>query len=323
MNRHLIARLAIAAACVVPPTAALAQYPARPLHLVAPQPPGGAYDYFARLFADRLQAAMGQPAIVDNKAGASTIIGTEYVARQPADGYTLLVTTETHVVLPSLHSKLPYDAIKDFQPVTLAASVPFVLAVAASSPLRSFKDYVSLAREKPGTVTFGSSGVGGALHLAGELMKSTQGIDIVHVPYKGVAAIVQAILTGEITSSFAPVGPLTPQFRAGKLRALAVLGPSRSALLPDVPSLGDAGAAGYEWGGWLGVLLPAGTPRPIVDRLNAEITRAVRDPQFAKERILSQGYEPVGTTPERFGEVMRTDAAKYAKIVKDANIPIE
>ncbi len=323
MNRRLFARLAFAAACIVPPVTALAQYPARALHLVAPQPPGGAYDYFARLFADRLQAGLGQPAIVDNKAGASTIIGTEYVARQPADGYTLLVTTETHVVLPSLHSKLPYDAIKDFQPVTLAASVPFVLAVAATSPVRSFRDYVALAREKPGTITFGSSGVGGALHLAGELMKSTQGIDIVHVPYKGVAAIVQAILTGEITSSFAPVGPLTPQLRAGKLRALAVLGPSRSALLPDVPSLAEAGVTGYEWGGWLGVLLPAGTPRPIVERLNAELTKAVRDPQFAKERILSQGYEPVGTSPERFGELMRADAAKYAKIVRDANIPIE
>ena len=325
MSRHFCICFAQAAALAFPFQAALAQaYPSRPIHLVAPQPPGGAYDYFARLFAERLQQAFGQPVLVDNKAGAATIIGTEFVARQPPDGHTLLVTTETHVVLPSLHAKLPYDALKDFQPVTQVATVPFVLAVGPAFPGHSIKDYIALARAKPGSITFGSSGVGGALHLAGELMKSTAGIDIVHVPYKGVAAIVQAIIVGEISSSFAPVGPLMAQLRSGKVRALAVLGPSRSALLPDVPGIADSdGLKGYEWGGWLGILAPAGTPRPVVERLNGEINRAVHDPQFARERILSQGYEPVGTTPERLGEIMKLDAAKYLKIVRDAKVPQE
>jgi tripartite-type tricarboxylate transporter receptor subunit TctC len=327
MNRHLTQFVGVVLGTAVLSfvgTAWPQAYPSRSIRLVAPQPPGGGYDYFARLVAERLQSAWGQPAVVDNKAGAATIIGTEFVAKQPPDGYTLLVTTDTHVVLPALHAKLPYDALKDFQPVILMATVPFVLTVGPGFPGNSVKEYVALARERPGAITFGSSGVGGALHLAGELLKSSAGIDIVHVPYKGVAAIAQAMLSGEITSSFAPVGPLMAQLRAGKVRAIAVLGPARSVLVPDVPSLAEGdGPKGYEWSGWFGVLAPAGTPRPVIERLNAEIGRAVRDPQFARERILSQGYEPLGTTPEQFMDVMKADTAKVLKVVSDAKIPQE
>jgi tripartite-type tricarboxylate transporter receptor subunit TctC len=318
--RALVAALALA----LPLGAALAQtYPAKPLRIVAPQPPGGAYDYYARLLGERFQAAFGQPAVVDNKAGAATILGTDAVAKAAPDGYTLLVTTDTHVVLPALHKTLPYDAMKDFQPVSLVANVPFVLVVSASSPIASLKDYVAAARAKPNAVSYGSSGIGGALHLAGELFKSSTGVELLHVPYKGMAAVSTAILANEITSAFAPLGPVTGQLRAGKLRPLVSLSQARSPLLPDVPGMADEGVKGFEFAGWVALLAPAGTPRPVVDRLNGEVTRAVRDPQFAKERILSQGYEPVGSTPERLGEVMRADAAKMLKVVRDANIPPE
>jgi tripartite-type tricarboxylate transporter receptor subunit TctC len=185
------------------------------------------------------------------------------------------------------------------------------------------KEFVAQARAKPGSITFGSSGVGGALHLAGELRTSVAGNDRVHVRYKGMAAGSQALIVNEITSAFAPYGPVSGQLRAGKLRALASLSRERSALLPDVPSMAEAGFPAYEWSGWIGILAPAKTPRAIVDRLNAEINRPFRDPQFVKERVVSQGYEPVGSTPERFAEVMREDAAKFRKVVQDAKIPPE
>lgn len=322
---RVIGVLIAAAVLSLPLEAARAQtYPNRPIRFVAPQPPGGAYDYFARLFGERIQAAFGQPVIVDNRAGAATIIGTEYVARQPADGHTLLMTTETHVVLGATHAKLPYDPIRDFDAVSLVVTVPFVLAVSASSSLASARDYIAAARARPGSVTFASSGVGSGPHLAGELLKSMTGVDMVHVPYKGFAAVIQAILSGEVVSTFGPVGPLLAQLKAGKLRPMAVLTASPSALLPGVPTLAEAGPVpGYDLGGWAGVLAPAGTPRAIIDKLAAEINRAVHDAQFARERILSQGYDPVGTTPDRFMEVMKRDVAKYAKLVKDANIPQE
>ncbi len=299
-------------------------WPARPIRFVVPLPPGGAYDYIARLLADQLRGSLGVAFVVDNKPGASTQIGSDFVARSAADGYTILMVANTHVILPHLTSKLPYDAIKSFQPVSLVVELPFVLSVVPKVEARTASEFIQLARSKPGAVTYGSTGIGSPFHLHAELLKSATGIDIFHVPYKGTGPLIQALLSEEVSAAFVPVGPYLQYIRAGKLRPLALVGRSRTSLLPDVPTMAEAVRLnGYGLDSWLGVLAPAGTPRPIVDRLSAAISRAVNNPQFAAEKLRAQGYEPVGSTPEQFLEAMKNDFSKYAKIVKDANITPE
>ena len=324
-RRFLSTSLAAAAAATLPAGAfAQAPWPSRPVRFVAPLPPGGSYDYLARVMAERLQSSLGQPFIVENRAGADGRIGTEFVARQPADGYTILIIAITMVVHPSLFRKIPYDILKDFQPVGMIADAPFVLLVNPSVPANSPKEYVALARSKPGSVTFGSSGIGSPYHLAGEYLKSTAGLDMLHVPYKGTGPLISALLSGEVMSAFAPLGPFLPHIRSGKLRALGLATEYKSSLLPDVPTLIDAlSLPGYSMDGWLGVVAAAGTPRPIVERLSGEIAKIVRDPQFAREKLVTQGYEPLSSTPEQMGETMSRHLAKYAKIIQDAKIPAE
>ena len=324
-RRFLSTSLAAAAAASLPAGAfAQAPWPSRPVRFVVPLPPGGSYDYLARVMAERLQASLGQPFIVENRAGADGRIGTEFVARQPADGYTILIIAITMVVHPSLFRKIPYDILKDFQPVGMIADAPFVLLVNPSVPANTPKEYVALARSKPGAVTFGSSGIGSPYHLAGEYLKSTAGLDMLHVPYKGTGPLISALLSGEVMSAFAPLGPFLPHIRSGKLRALGLATEYKSSLLPDVPTLIDAlSLPGYSMDGWLGVVAAAGTPRPIVERLSAEMAKIVRDPQFAREKLITQGYEPLSSTPEQMGETMSRHLAKYAKIIQDAKIPAE
>ena len=325
-RRFLSSTLAAAAAASLP-AAAFAQqapWPSKPVRFIAPLPPGGSYDYLARVMAERLQATLGQPFVVENRAGADGRIGTEYVARQPADGYTILIIAVTMVVHPSLFRKIPYDILKDFTPVAMIADAPFVLLVNPSVPANTPKEYVALAKSKPGTVTFGSSGIGSPYHLAGEYLKSTAGVDMLHVPYKGTGPLISALLSGEVMSAFAPLGPFLPHIRSGKLRALGLATEYKSSLLPDVPTLIDAlSLPGYSMDGWLGVVAAAGTPRPIVERLNAEISKIVRDPQWTREKLISQGYEPLVSTPEQMGQTMSRHAAKYAKIIQEAKIPAE
>jgi len=316
--------LALSAVLALPVGGARAQggaWPIRPIRFVVPLPPGGSPDYLSRLLAEHLQPMLGQPLIVENKPGAGGNIAREFVARQPADGYTILMSESSHIMAAGIGAKLPYDPIKDFQPISLAATIPFGLTVNASTPVRSLKEFLDFAKSAPRPLTYGTAGVGAPHHFAAELLRSMTGINIVHVPYKGSAGIIPALLSGEIDFMIGAVNSLLPHFKAGKLRPIAVAGSSRTAILPDVPTIAEAGPLpGYAVDVWLGVMTPAGAPRPIVDRLNGEINRIVRDPQVIKDRLTPVGLEPVGGTPEQFLDVMKAELAKYAKVARDARI---
>jgi tripartite-type tricarboxylate transporter receptor subunit TctC len=306
--------------------AALAQsgpWPNRPVRFIVPFTPGGANDLLPRLFAEPLQRSIGQPVVVENRPGAGSNIGTAYVAGQPPDGHTLLLASVGLVVNVSFFVKLPYDAIRDFAPVSMVATIPFVMTVSPALGVNSLKELVALLKAKPGS-TYATAGIGTSHHLASELLKSMIGAELTHVPYKGAAQIVPALLAGDVTFSIASISSLVPHFKSGKLRALAVAGRERTPLLPDVPTMAEAGPLpGYAIDVWFGVLAPAGTPRHIIDRLNADINAVVRDPNVVRDKLAPVGLSPVGTTPERFMELMKIDLVKYAKIAKDANIKPE
>lgn len=321
--RTFIAASAAAALALSTGAAFPQAFPSRPIHFISPQPPAGTFDYTTRAFADRLQAAMGQPVVVENRAGAALVVGLDYTARQPPDGYTIVMSASTHAIMPNVMAKLPFDAVKSFDAISLVAISVFVLAVRADSPMRNVQEFIAYARAKPGEITYGSSGVGSPLHFAGELMKSMAGIDILHVPYKGANPVVQALLSGELSSTFGPLTPLLPHLRSGKVRAIGMVGSARSQTLPELPTISESGLKGFALDSWFGVFGPAGMPRPIVGRLNTELNRIARDPQFVKEKLLSVGIEGVGSTPEHLMDVLEADIAKYAKIVKDAHIPVQ
>ena len=305
-------------------TAQSGAWPSRPIRFVVPLPPGGSPDYLSRLLAERLQPALGQPLVVENKPGAGGNIAREFVAKQPADGYTILMSESSHVMAAGIGAKLPYDPVKDFQPISLAATIPFALTVNASTPVRSLKEFLAFTKSAPRPLTYGTAGVGAPHHFAAELLRAMTGINVVHVPYKGSAGIIPALLSGEIDFSIAAVNSLLPHFKSGKLRPIAMAGSSRTAILPQVPTIAEAGPLpGYTVDVWLGVMAPAGTPRPVIDRLNGEINRVVGDPQIVKERLNTVGLEAVGTTPEKLLEVMKTDLAKYTKIAREAQIKPE
>src|SRR5882672_187379 len=326
LRERILTVLALGAVLAVPSGEVLAQsaaWPNRPIRFIVPLPPGGANDLLARVFAERLQPMLGQPLVVENKPGAGGNVGTEFVARQPADGYTILLSSNTHVINVSMFSKLPYDPFKDFDPVTIVATIPFALTVNSNLPVYTVKEFLAYARAHPGA-TYGTAGIGTPHHMGAELLRSMTGIDIVHVPYKGAAFLVPALLSSEVTFSIASISSLVPHFKSGKLRAIAIADDVRTPILPDVPTIAEAGPLpGFKIDVWFGVLAPAGTPRPIVDRLNTEINRTLQDEQLVKERLAPAGLSPVGTTPERYMEVMKADLVKYAKIAKDAGIKPE
>ena len=325
--RSIWIALALGTVALVAASNAAAQgapWPNRPIRIVVPLPPGGSPDYLSRLLAERLQPVLGQPLVVENRPGGAGVIAREHVARQAPDGYTLLLTESSQVMSAAVGSKLPYDPIRDFEPIVLAAEIPFVLAVNSGTPARTLNEFIAHAKAAPKPLTYGTAGVGQPHHISAELLRSMTAINIVHIPYKGSAGIVPALLTNEIDFTIGAVNSLLPHFRSGKLRAIALAGAARTAILPDVPTMAEAGPLpGYAVDIWLGVTAPAGTPRPIVERLNAEINRIVRDPQLVKERFATVGLEPRGSTPGQFLEVMKSDLAKYAKLAKDANIKPE
>jgi len=294
-------------------------WPTRPIHIVVTQPPGGGNDAIARLIASGLQPVLGEPVVVDNKPGAGGNIATVYVAKQPADGNTLLLTPSSHVGNVYFFKNLPYDPIKDFEPISQVSSTPFIFVVNAGLPVKSMKEFLAYARSHPG-LSYGSAGIGQPHHTAGELLKSMAHIDVVHVPYKGAAGVVPALLSGEIVFTIGAINSLLPHIRSGKLRVLAAAGSKRTPLLPDVPTIAEAAdLPGYEMTSWAGVLAPAGTSKSIVDRLSTEINRVIRDPQVSA-KLTAMGIEPIGTSPERFMEVMKAQLVQYAKITKEANI---
>lgn len=324
----MLARLLVAsfaALLVLPGPEALAQqWPSRPIRFVVPLPPGGSPDYLARLLAEHLQSTLGQPFVVENKPGAAGNIARDFVAKAPADGYTILMSESAHVMSAAVGAKLPYDPINDFQPVSLAATIPFGLTVNSGMPVHTLNEFLAYARKSPKPLTYGTAGIGAPHHFAVELLRSMTGINVVHVPYKGSAGIIPALLSGEIDFTIAAENSLLPHYRSGKLRPIAIAASKRTAILPDVPTIAEAGPLpGYAVDVWLGVMAPAGTPRPIVDRLNAEINKVVRDPQTVRDRMNTVGLEPVGSTPEELLDVMKTELAKYTKLARDANIKPE
>jgi len=297
-------------------------YPAKPIHLIVPFPPGGGNDTVARAIAQQISPELGQPVVIDNRPGAGGAVGAELAAKSAPDGYTLfLAGVGSHVVNPNVH-KVPYDPVKDFAPITLIASAPSVLVVNPKVPTQNIAEFTAYARANPGKLNYASNGAGSAAQLAAAMYETMAGVKMVHVPYKGIAPALTDLLGGEVQLMFGTVVALVPHIQAGRLRALAVTGKKRSALLPDVPTLRESGLPEYEAGSWYGIEAPAGTPRPIIDQLNAVIVKALRQPDVAK-RLATEGAEVIGSTPEEFGAHIKAEGERVAKIVRAAGIKAE
>ena len=291
------------------------QYPSHPIRLVVGFAPGGGVDINARLLAPRLSEYLGQQVVVENKPGAGTNIANEFVAKSPADGYTLLINTGALAINMSLYSKLPFDAVRDFAPVSLFSESPNVLVVPAKLQIASVKDLVAMARKSPGKLNYSSAGVGTTQHLAAELLKLRTKTFMVHIPYKGSAPSLTALMAAEVDFSFANIPAIHAHVKSGRLRPLAVAAPRRDPQLPDVPTMKEAGIDGVEVVVWYGVLAPAATPKEIVQTLSSAVVRATRDPD-TRRRLLEQGAVPVGSTSEEFSKVLREEVARWAEVVK-------
>jgi len=294
-------------------------FPSRPIRIVVPVPPGGTVDLVTRVVAQKMTEVTGQTVVIDNRGGAFTIIGSEIVARAPADGYTLLSNTLPLVVNPSLFAKLPFDAARDFAPVSLAASAPFVLATHPSVPVKTAADLVALARAKPGTLKYGSSGSGSNLHVAAELFRMVTRADITHVPYRGGGPALIALLGGETQLCFLSLIATAPHIKGGKLRGIGITTLKRSPVLPDLPPLAESGAPGYEFSSWVGLLAPAKTPPRIVAALNGFIVKGLQLPGVT-DRFAGEGADIVASTPEQFRDHLGVELKRWAKVVKETGM---
>ncbi len=312
--RALIA--ATFAAAIAAPVLAQ-QYPSKPVRLVVPYTPGAGTDTIARILAQKAGESLGQQVVIDNRPGAGGTIGTEVVAKSAPDGYTLLFAPTSHAINPGIYPKLGYDTQKDFAPISVLASLPVVLAVEPSVPAASVRELVALAKAKPGQLTMASSGNGTVFHLTGELFKEAAGINILHVPFKGGAPAVAALLGGQVSMTFETSVTLLPHIRSGKIRALGVASAKRIALLPDVPTLGESGFPGILSENWYGLYAPAGTPKEIIARLYADLDRAIHSPDV-REKLAQQGAEIRENTPEQTAAFVRAEMAKWAKVIKDS-----
>ena len=301
--------------------AAQGAYPSRPIKLLVPFTPGGGTDILARNVAQKMSENMGQQVVVDNKPGGNTLVATQELVRAAPDGYTLLMQTNNFAANPTLYKgKIQFDTLKDLVPVALVAGNPHVLVVNPSVPVNTLQEYIALAKAKPGTITFATAGSGTVNHLTGELLKMQAGIDIVHVPYKGSGSVMPDLLGGQVNSLFAAMPTVTGYIKEKKLRAIAVTTPNRFRGLPDVPTIAEQGYPGYDFSSWFGILAPAGTPKPIIDRLNAEIVKALKDP--AVQARLTD-YEIFGSTPEEFGTFIRKEIDKTAKIIEASGAKVD
>jgi tripartite-type tricarboxylate transporter receptor subunit TctC len=312
------ATLAASIACA---NAAEPAYPDRPVRLVVAFPPGGAADILGRIAAQHLSSNLGQQVVVDNRGGAGGLIATEITARANPDGYTLFFTSIPHVINPHLYKKVTYDALKDFTPVIQFVAVPLMMAAGPSVPAKTVKEVIATAKAKPGQVNYGSGGSGSSSHLAMELFKSLAQVDMTHVPYKGTGPLITDMLGGQIGLTIASAVPLTPQVKSGKLRAIGMTGPKRSPAFPDVPAIAES-VPGYEVVNWFGIVAPAGVPKQVVARVNAELNKALQSPELVKT-LNSQTAEAVGGTPEAFGKVIRADYAKWGKVVKQSGARVD
>ena len=308
---------AVAALLAVFAQNAFAQaYPTHSIRLVVPFPAGGTTDILARAAAQKLSESLGQSVVVDNRPGAAGNIGADIVAKSAPDGYTLLMgTVGTHAINPGLYAKMPYDHVKDFVPVVLVAGVPNVLAVNPAFPVNSVAELIALAKSKPGTINFASSGSGTSIHMSGELFKAMAGVDMTHVPYKGSSPALTDLMGGQVQIMFDNLPSALPLIKAGKLRAIAVTSLKRAAALPDVPTISESGLPGFEASSWFGVLAPAGTPAPVVAKINADVNKWLQSPE-ARDQLLVQGANAAGGTPEQFAAHIRAETEKWAKVVK-------
>jgi len=305
-------------------TTAVAQtYPSRPIRLVVPFPPGGGADILARTIGQKLGEILGQQIIIDNRGGAGGNIGTDIVAKAAPDGYTMVMAQPgPFTINGSLMGKLPFDPVGDFALITLAGATPNVLVVHPAVAANAVKELIMLAKARHGQINFASSGLGTPAQLAGELFNSMAGVKLVHVPYKGAAAALTDLLAGQVQLMFSTMPPALPHVRAGKLKALAVTSAQRSHTTPELPTIAESGLPGFEAITWYGMATPAGTPKPIVARLNSEVLKLLRLPDV-RERMLSQGTEPAGTTPEQFAAYIRAETAKWAKVIKESGARAE
>jgi len=319
-----IVSMLVAVVCATVALPAAAQpYPSKPVKLVVPFPPGGSLDNAARLIAQKLTETWGQSVVVENKPGAGGNIGADMVAKSPPDGYTILLgALSTHAVNPSLYKTMPYDAAKDFAPITLVAITPNVLVVNASSPVQTVKEFFAYTKANPGKLSFGSGSIGSGGHLAGELYKVETGTDSVHVPFKGGAPATQALLAGDTQFMFDNLANAMAQVKGGKLRALAVTTAKRSPLAPDLPTMAEAGLPGFDISTWFGLFAPAGTPKDIVAKWNADVTRILNSPDV-RARFIADGAEPSPSSPEQFSQFIAAELTKYARIVKASGAKVD
>jgi len=323
MNKKTRARLVAIAMMLAPAVSAAQQYPARPIRFVVPFPAGGIADLFARVIGQKFNEAWGQPAVVENRPGAGGNIGAEIVAKAPPDGYTLVTgSIGTHAVNVSLFSKLGYNPIRDFAPVSLIMEAEGLLVLHPSVPVKSVKELIALAKARPAQLSYASAGNGTAAHLSGELFKSMAKVDMVHVPYKGNVPAITDLIAGQTSLLFATMPTVLPQVQAGRLKALAVTSSSRSPAAPELPTIAEAALPGYSVTNWIGIFAPAGTPREVVMKLNAETIRVMQAPDIRK-RLVNEGAKFTPMSPDEFGAFVKAEMTKWARVVKDAGIRVD
>lgn len=320
--RWLLVSASLAATAVASAQPAAATYPSKPVHIVVTFSTGGAPDILARLIGERLSVVWGQPVIIDNKPGAGGNTGADSVAKAPPDGHTIVVgTVGTHAINAALYPKMPYDTVKDFAPVTLLATTPNMLVVNNNVPAKTLQEFIALGK-KEGKMSFASSGSGTSIHVSGELFKTMTGIDMEHIPYKGRATAIPDLLGGRVTMMFDNMPSSLPLVRDGKLRALGVTSAKRSAAAPDIPTIAEQGLPGFEAVSWFALFVPAGTPRPVIDKLQAEVKRTLELPGVGK-RLAEIGLDPVGSSPEELAAYQAAEIVKWAKVVKDSGAKAE
>ena len=314
--------LAVAAWAALTVTAAAAEFPTRPIRLIVPFPPGGTTDILARLIGPKLTETFKQPVVIDNRSGASGMIGADAIAKAAGDGHTFGIIISTHAIAPALFARSPFDPVKDFAPITLAISVANVISVHPSVPATSIAGLVALAKAQPGKLSFGSAGNGTGVHLTGELFKSVAHVDITHVPYKGGGPALSDLIAGQIPMGVQNITTIVPFVRGGRIRALGISSLERSPALPDVPTVASQGFPGFEAREWYGLVAPGGTPRAIVTRLNRELVRIINLPDI-RSRLLDLGADIVGDSPDQFGAFIKAEGVKWSKLIKDTGIRLD
>lgn len=320
IDSTLLATSALALAAAA--QAAGNDYPQRPVRLIVGQAPGGGLDIIARALAQKLTESLGQSVVVDNRAGAAGTLGSAIAAKAPADGYTALIVSVTYSINPSLYRNLPFDPARDLRPVTLFASAPFMLLTNPALPVRSVRELIAYAKERPGQLNYGSGGVGNSGHLAAELFAGMAGIELAHIPYKGTGLAMTDLLGGQLQMMFNSMIQGMPYARNRKLVALAVTTAQRAAAMPELPTVTEAGLPGYDFSSWYGLMVPAATPRAIVDRLHAEVLRALAQADF-RQRLAKDGSEPIGSTPEQFAAHLAAETAKWEKVARASGMRLE